>query len=61
MKLQTLLLTAAIAMSATSAWATQSGPVVRLFPTTVLEDIRETSQVAEEMEDNQDDFVSSAT
>ncbi|TDJ28260.1 MAG: hypothetical protein E2O61_03920 [Gammaproteobacteria bacterium] len=29
-----------------------SGPVVRLFPTTVLEDIRETGQVAEEMENN---------
>ena len=32
--------------------ATGSGPVVRLFPTTVLEDIRETGQVAEEMENN---------
>jgi hypothetical protein len=29
-----------------------SGPVVRLFPTTVLEDIRETGQVAEEMENS---------
>ncbi|MEJ2088035.1 MAG: hypothetical protein P8Y69_06100 [Gammaproteobacteria bacterium] len=29
-----------------------SGPVVRLFPTTVLEDIRETGQVAEDMENN---------
>jgi len=28
------------------------GPVVRLFPTTVLEDIRETGQVAAEMEDS---------
>ena len=32
--------------------ATVSGPVVRLFPTTVLEDIRETGQVAEDMENN---------
>ena len=32
--------------------ATVSGPVVRLFPTTVLEDIRETGQVAEEMENS---------
>lgn len=29
-----------------------AGPVVRLFPTTVLEDIRETGQVAEEMENS---------
>lgn len=32
--------------------STGSGPVVRLFPTTVLEDIRETGMVAEEMETN---------
>lgn len=31
---------------------TGTGPVVRLFPTTVLEDIRETGMVAEEMESN---------
>ena len=31
---------------------TGTGPVVRLFPTTVLEDIRETGLVAEEMETN---------
>ncbi|MEE4360991.1 MAG: hypothetical protein V2I63_05635 [Pseudomonadales bacterium] len=29
-----------------------TGPVVRLFPTTVLEDIRETGQVAEDMENS---------
>jgi hypothetical protein len=37
---------------AISAAADVSGPVVRLFPTTVLEDIRETGQVAEDMENN---------
>lgn len=34
-----------------------SGPVVRLFPTTVLEDIRETGQVAEEMENNLQEVI----
>lgn len=34
-----------------------TGPVVRLFPTTVLEDIRETGQVAEEMENNLQDII----
>lgn len=37
--------------------ATQSGPVVRLFPTTVLEDIRETGQVAEEMENSLQEII----
>jgi len=41
-----------------AAAATQgSGPVVRLFPTTVLEDIRETGQVAEEMENNLQEVI----
>lgn len=40
-----------------TASADQSGPVVRLFPTTVLEDIRETSQVAEEMENNLQEII----
>ncbi len=35
-----------------TAGAKPTGPTMRLFPTTVLEDIRETSQVAEEMENN---------
>ena len=34
-----------------------SGPVVRLFPTTVLEDIRETGQVAEDMENNLQEVI----
>lgn len=34
-----------------------TGPVVRLFPTTVLEDIRETSQVAEDMENNLQEVI----
>jgi hypothetical protein len=38
--------------------AKSTGPVMRLFPTTVLEDIRETSQVAEEMENNIQDVIS---
>jgi hypothetical protein len=42
----------ALALLAGAAQGTVSGPVVRLFPTTVLEDIRETGQVAEEMENN---------
>lgn len=42
-----------------SAAATQAdtGPVVRLFPTTVLEDIRETGQVAEEMENGLQEVI----
>ncbi len=39
-------------LGATTVQAAVSGPVVRLFPTTVLEDIRETGQVAEDMENN---------
>ena len=34
-----------------------SGPVVRLFPTNVLEDIRETGQVAEDMENNLQEVI----
>ncbi|MBT4161524.1 MAG: hypothetical protein HOC70_09160 [Gammaproteobacteria bacterium] len=37
---------------------TSNGPVMRLFPTTVLEDIRETGEVAEKMEDNLQDVIS---
>lgn len=37
--------------------AAGSGPVVRLFPTTVLEDIRETGMVAEEMENNLQEVI----
>jgi hypothetical protein len=45
-----------IAVSPANA-APNSGPVVRLFPTTVLEDIRETGQVAEEMENNLQEVI----
>ena len=45
-----LALAALSLLGAAAAHATGSGPVVRLFPTTVLEDIRETGQVAEDME-----------
>jgi hypothetical protein len=37
--------------------ATPTGPVMRLFPTTVLEDIRETGEVAEQMENNLQDVI----
>lgn len=47
------LLAASFAASA----ATGSGPVVRLFPTTVLEDIRETGQVAEDMENSLQEVI----
>ena len=40
-----------------SAAAGNSGPVVRLFPTNVLEDIRETGQVAEDMENNLQEVI----
>lgn len=40
-----------------SVAAGNSGPVVRLFPTNVLEDIRETGQVAEEMENNLQEVI----
>ena len=50
-----LLLLLAVAAPPTHGAA--SGPVVRLFPTTVLEDIRETGQVAEEMENNLQEVI----
>ncbi|MCZ6619001.1 MAG: hypothetical protein O7E57_12810, partial [Gammaproteobacteria bacterium] len=50
-----LLLLLVVAAPATHGAA--SGPVVRLFPTTVLEDIRETGQVAEEMENNLQEVI----
>ena len=40
-----------------SLGASPSGPVMRLFPTTVLEDIRETGEVAEEMENSIQDII----
>lgn len=44
-------------LGSTPAGADVSGPVVRLFPTTVLEDIRETGQVAEDMENNLQEVI----
>lgn len=45
-------------MAISSAFAApNSGPVVRLFPTTVLEDIRETGQVAEDMENSLQEVI----
>ena len=37
--------------------ADANGPIMRLFPTTVLEDIRETGKAAEKMEDNLQDVI----
>lgn len=48
----TALALAACCLAGAAAQATVSGPVIRLFPTTVLEDIRETGQVAEDMENS---------
>ena len=45
------------AAHATTPNRTGTGPVVRLFPTTVLEDIRETGQVAAEMENNLQEVI----
>lgn len=57
-KLLTACITGCIASLMTAgAVATPTGPVMRLFPTTVLEDIRETSEVAEEMENNLQDVI----
>lgn len=44
-------------MLAGATRAAESGPVVRLFPTTVLEDIRETGQVAEDMENSLQEVI----
>jgi len=55
-----LTLTTILGMWFVSAFvfaAGQAGPVVNLFPTTVLEDIRETSAVAEEMENNLQEII----
>lgn len=52
-----LSLVALAPFHAAQAASSGSGPVVRLFPTTVLEDIRETGQVAEEMENNLQEVI----
>ena len=54
----TLLAAAALAAALAAVPAdADSGPVVRLFPTTVLEDIRETGQVAEDMENSLQEII----
>ena len=45
------------AIAAAGSGNGSSGPVVRLFPTNVLEDIRETGQVAEDMENNLQEVI----
>lgn len=52
------LLLLCVSFLALNASANPTGPVMRLFPTTVLEDIRETSHVAEEMENSIQDVIS---
>ena len=51
----------ALGLLVASGYATANtvgtGPVVKLFPTTVLEDIRETGQVAEELENSLQDVI----
>lgn len=51
------LLTALVLVTGAAAVHADSGPVVRLFPTTVLEDIRETGQVAEDMENSLQEVI----
>ncbi|MGD8415965.1 MAG: hypothetical protein PVH91_02790 [Pseudomonadales bacterium] len=51
-RLAALALSTCCLLGTAASQAAVSGPVVRLFPTTVLEDIRETGQVAEELENN---------
>ena len=45
------------ALLAVNAMATPTGPIMRLFPTTVLEDIRQTGEVAEAMENSLQDII----
>jgi hypothetical protein len=46
-----------IGSMASTAFSAPTGPIMRLFPTTVLEDIRETGEVAEDMENNIQDII----
>jgi hypothetical protein len=55
--LTALLVAVTAALSGAAAAVSDTGPVVRLFPTTVLEDIRETGQVAEDMENNLQEVI----
>lgn len=51
------LLTIAVSGQTVAAAGAGTGPIVRLFPTTVLEDIRETGQVAADMEDSLQEVI----
>lgn len=53
-----LIATTALLLSPLLQADASDGPIVRLFPTTVLEDIRETGKVAETMENNLQDVIS---
>ena len=57
MRIKSLSLLLLLGCISTPTFADSNGPVLRLFPTTVLEDIRETSQVAEEMENNLQEII----
>lgn len=52
-----LLIVIAVWMTPERALFAATGPTIRLFPTTVLEDIKHTSQVAEEMESGLHDTI----
>jgi len=58
-RLKSLVLALPLLLTSVPGLATSnhSGPVVRLFPTTVLEDIRETGKVAEDMENNLQEVI----
>jgi hypothetical protein len=55
--LAALLVAVTTALGGAAAAVSDTGPVVRLFPTTVLEDIRETGQVAEDMENSLQEVI----
>lgn len=52
-----VVLSGASSVAMATAGGGDTGPVVRLFPTTVLEDIRETGQAAEAMENSLQDVI----
>ena len=56
-QLRLMLVPCLLVLAQMAAAAGTSGPVVRLFPTNVLEDIRETGQVAEDMENSLQEVI----
>lgn len=56
-QLPTLVAALMMTLSSTVFADAAGGPVMRLFPTTVLEDIRETGKAAEQMESNLQDVI----